>query len=47
MRRGSLEVRKAALARCRQRPPPDLRRNEYVEADGPTVFAHAKHGRRR
>jgi bifunctional non-homologous end joining protein LigD len=39
LRREPLEVRKATLASIQARP--GLRLNEHIEADGPTVFAHA------
>jgi bifunctional non-homologous end joining protein LigD len=41
MRREPLDVRKATLASLLQRAAPGLRLNEHIEADGPTVFAHA------
>jgi bifunctional non-homologous end joining protein LigD len=34
-------VRKATLASLLRRAAPGLRLNEHIEADGPTVFAHA------
>jgi bifunctional non-homologous end joining protein LigD len=36
-----LEVRKATLASVLAKTAPGLRLNEHIEADGPTVFAHA------
>jgi bifunctional non-homologous end joining protein LigD len=36
-----LEVRKATLASVLAKAGPGLRFNEHIEADGPTVFAHA------
>jgi bifunctional non-homologous end joining protein LigD len=41
LRREPLEVRKATLASILAKAPPGLRLNEHIEADGPTVFAHA------
>jgi bifunctional non-homologous end joining protein LigD len=41
LRREPLEVRKATLASVLSRAAPGLRLNEHIEADGPTVFAHA------
>ena len=41
LRREPLEVRKATLASVASRAAPGLRLNEHIEADGPTVFAHA------
>ena len=41
LRREPLEVRKATLASVVSRAAPGLRLNEHIEADGPTVFAHA------
>jgi len=41
LRREPLEVRKATLASVLSRAVPGLRLNEHIEADGPTVFAHA------
>ena len=41
LRREPLEVRKATLASMLRRAMPGLRLNEHIEADGPTVFAHA------
>ena len=41
LRREPLEVRKASLASVLTRAAPGLRLNEHIEADGPTVFAHA------
>jgi bifunctional non-homologous end joining protein LigD len=41
LRREPLEVRKASLASLLRRAAPGLRLNEHIEADGPTVFAHA------
>jgi bifunctional non-homologous end joining protein LigD len=41
LRRDPLDVRKATLASLLRRAAPGLRLNEHIEADGPTVFAHA------
>jgi bifunctional non-homologous end joining protein LigD len=41
LRREPLDTRKATLASLLKRAPPGLRLNEHIEADGPTVFAHA------
>jgi bifunctional non-homologous end joining protein LigD len=41
LRREPLEVRKATLASVLAKAAPGLRLNEHIEADGPTVFAHA------
>jgi bifunctional non-homologous end joining protein LigD len=41
LRRDPLEVRKATLASVLAKARPGLRFNEHLEADGPTVFAHA------
>ena len=41
LRREPLEVRKATLASALAKAAPGLRLNEHIEADGPTVFAHA------
>jgi bifunctional non-homologous end joining protein LigD len=41
LRREPLDVRKATLASLLRRAAPGLRLNEHIEADGPTVFAHA------
>ena len=41
LRRDPLEVRKATLASVLARASHGLRLNEHIEADGPTVFAHA------
>jgi bifunctional non-homologous end joining protein LigD len=41
LRREPLDVRKATLASLLRRSAPGLRLNEYIEADGPTVFGHA------
>jgi bifunctional non-homologous end joining protein LigD len=41
LRREPLEVRKATLASVLAKTAPGLRLNEHIEADGPTVFAHA------
>jgi bifunctional non-homologous end joining protein LigD len=41
LRREPLDIRKATLASLLKRAAPDLRLNEHIEADGPTVFAHA------
>jgi hypothetical protein len=46
LRREPLEVRKATLASLLKRAAPGLRFNEHIEADGPTVFAHACKRRR-
>src|SRR6266436_2387980 len=40
-RREPLDTRKATLASVLRRAAPGLRLNEHIEADGPTVFAHA------
>jgi hypothetical protein len=45
LRRDPLEVRKATLASVLAKAGPGLRLNEHIEADGPTVFAHASLGR--
>jgi bifunctional non-homologous end joining protein LigD len=39
--REPLDVRKATLASVLARAAPGLRLNQHIEADGPTVFAHA------
>src|SRR4029077_12073413 len=39
--REPLEVRTATLASVLAKAAPGLRLNEHIEADGPTVFAHA------
>jgi bifunctional non-homologous end joining protein LigD len=39
--REPLAVRKATLASVLAKAAPGLRLNEHIEADGPTVFAHA------
>jgi hypothetical protein len=39
--REPLAARKATLASLLRRAAPGVRLNEHVEADGPTVFAHA------
>jgi bifunctional non-homologous end joining protein LigD len=41
LRREPLDVRKATLASLLKRTGPGLRLNKHIEADGPTVFAHA------
>jgi bifunctional non-homologous end joining protein LigD len=41
LRREPLEVRKATLASLLAKGLLGLRLNEHIEADGPTVFAHA------
>jgi bifunctional non-homologous end joining protein LigD len=41
LRREPLEVRKATLKSVLAKAGPGLRLNEHIEADGPTVFAHA------
>jgi ATP-dependent DNA ligase len=41
LRREPLEVRKATLKSVLAKAGPGLRVNEHIEADGPTVFAHA------
>jgi bifunctional non-homologous end joining protein LigD len=41
LRRDPLEVRKATLASVLAKPALGLRLNDHIEADGPTVFAHA------
>jgi bifunctional non-homologous end joining protein LigD len=41
LRREPLEVRKVTLASVLAKAAPGLRLNEHIEADGPTVFAHA------
>src|SRR6266566_1167274 len=41
LRRDPLEVRKATLKSVLAKAGPGLRLNEHIEADGPTVFAHA------
>ena len=41
LRREPLEVRKATLASLLSKARPGIRVNEHIEADGPTVFAHA------
>ena len=41
LRREPLEVRKATLASLLGKAHPGIRINEHIEADGPTVFAHA------
>jgi ATP-dependent DNA ligase len=41
LRREPLAVRKATLASVLSKAAPGLRLNEHIEADGPTVFAHA------
>jgi bifunctional non-homologous end joining protein LigD len=41
LRREPLAVRKATLASVLAKAAPGVRLNEHIEADGPTVFAHA------
>jgi len=41
LRREPFEVRKATLKSVLTKAGPGLRLNEHIEADGPTVFAHA------
>jgi bifunctional non-homologous end joining protein LigD len=41
LRRDPLEVRKATLASVLAKAGPGIRLNGHIEADGPTVFAHA------
>jgi bifunctional non-homologous end joining protein LigD len=41
LRREPLATRKATLASLLRCAAPGLRLNEHIEADGPTVFAHA------
>jgi bifunctional non-homologous end joining protein LigD len=41
LRREPLAVRKATLTSVLAKAAPGLRLNEHIEADGPTVFAHA------
>jgi hypothetical protein len=41
LRREPLAVRKATLASVLAKAAPGLRLNDHIEADGPTVFAHA------
>jgi ATP-dependent DNA ligase len=41
LRRDPLEVRKSTLASIVAKAYPGIRFNEHIEADGPTVFAHA------
>jgi bifunctional non-homologous end joining protein LigD len=41
LRREPLDTRKVTLASVLRRAAPGLRFNEHIEADGPTVFAHA------
>src|SRR5262245_50275911 len=41
LQREPLEVRKATLASVLAKAAPGLRLNAHIEADGPTVFAHA------
>ena len=41
LRRDPLEVRKATLASLLSKARAGIRVNEHIEADGPTVFAHA------
>src|SRR5262249_9338298 len=41
LRRDPLEVRKATLASVLAKAGAGLKFNEHIEADGPTVFAHA------
>jgi hypothetical protein len=48
LHRDPLEVRKATLAFVLAKAASGLRLNHHIEADGPTVFAHAcKMGHRR
>jgi bifunctional non-homologous end joining protein LigD len=41
LRREPLEVRKATLASVLAKAASGIRLNEHIQADGPTVFAHA------
>ena len=41
MRRETFETRKRTLASVLAKAAPGLRLNEHIEADDPTVFAHA------
>ncbi|HEX5865809.1 MAG TPA: hypothetical protein VF014_16410, partial [Casimicrobiaceae bacterium] len=41
LRRDPLDVRKATLTSLLTKARPGIRVNEHIEADGPTVFAHA------
>ena len=41
LRREPFDTRKARMASLLKRAAPGLRLNEHIEADGPTVFAHA------
>ncbi|MGA8156788.1 MAG: DNA ligase [Rhodoplanes sp.] len=41
LRREPLEVRKATLTSLLSKARPGIRVNDHIEADGPTVFAHA------
>src|SRR5246127_5615546 len=41
LRRDPLQVRKATLASVLTKAAPGIRLNDHIEADGPTVFAHA------
>jgi bifunctional non-homologous end joining protein LigD len=41
LRRDPFQVRKATLASVLAKAGPGMRFNEHIEADGPTVFAHA------
>jgi bifunctional non-homologous end joining protein LigD len=41
LRRDPFQVRKATLASVLAKAGPGIRFNEHIEADGPTVFAHA------
>ena len=41
LRREPLDVRKATLASLLSKARAGIRVNEHIEADGPTVFAHA------
>jgi bifunctional non-homologous end joining protein LigD len=41
LRREPLDTRKTTLGSLLRRAAPGLRLNEHIEADGPTVFAHA------
>jgi bifunctional non-homologous end joining protein LigD len=44
LRRDPLEARKAALSSVVAKAGAGIRYNEHIEADGPTVFSHAKRG---
>jgi len=41
LRREPLDTRKASLASALRRAAPGIRLSDHIEADGPTVFAHA------